>query len=74
VTCYHRHLRGLFGQLDIPYDADGRRRVHAAILEVLGLPGSAPCPQVWADLKAAYGPVAEHVPELARDVRAALPQ
>jgi hypothetical protein len=38
------------------------------------MPGDARCPQVWATLKAAYGPVGEHLPDLVRDVAAALPE
>jgi hypothetical protein len=74
VTCYHRHLTGLFEQLDLAYDAEGRRRVHAAILTVLHMPADARCPEVWAGLKAAYGPVADSLPDLVRDVAAVLPQ
>ena len=68
MTCYHRHLTGLFPQVDVPYDADGRRRVHAAILATLHLPDDAHCPEVWSALKHAYGPVPERSEQLARDV------
>lgn len=74
MTCYHRHLTGLFEELGVAYDAEGRRRVHEAILEVLRMPGDARCPEVWAGLKAAYGPVGAHLPQLARDVAEVLPR
>lgn len=72
MTCYHRHLTGLFAMLDVPYDAAGRGLVHAAILEVLQLPGDARCPEVWGGLKAAYGPKPGEAPQLLRDVSEAL--
>ena len=73
MTCYHRHLTELFATLDVPYDAAGRSRVHAAIIEVLHLPADAHCPEVWGGLKAAYGPRPGEAPQLVRDVAAALP-
>ncbi len=73
MTCYHRHLSGLFAALDVPYDAAGRGRVHAAILEVLHLPADAHCPRVWGGLKASYGPRPGEDPQLVRDVSDALP-
>ena len=60
MTCYHRHLTGLFEQLDVAYDEEGRRRVHEAILEVLHMPGDARCPEVWAGLKAATQNILGH--------------
>jgi hypothetical protein len=72
VTCYHRHLKELFGQLEIAYDADGRRRVHTAIVGLLHLPAEAGCPEVWAGLKAAYGASPGAAPDLARDLAGAL--
>ena len=73
MTCYQRHLGGLFEGLDLPYERDERRRVHAAIIDVLDLAEDAPCPEVWSALKAAYQPIEQNLPALVRDVAGALP-
>ncbi|MGB8020562.1 MAG: hypothetical protein WCF04_04995 [Candidatus Nanopelagicales bacterium] len=72
MTCYQRHLGGLFEQLDLPYDRANRQRVHEAILRLLRLPEDAHCPEVWAALKTEYPAVQERLPELAEDLAGVL--
>ena len=52
MTCYQRHLRPLFDTLGLEYEKQSRKRVDAAIRQILGLSGDATCPQIWAALKA----------------------
>jgi hypothetical protein len=52
VTCYMRHMAWLFEALEIPDDKGGRRRLDAALRQVLGAGGEAHCPEVWASYKA----------------------
>jgi hypothetical protein len=47
-----RHLTGMFELLDLEYDAKNRKAVDAALKPLLGLDGSAHCPEVWAAYKA----------------------
>jgi hypothetical protein len=72
MTCYQRHLTGLFERLDLAYDPAGRASVHRAILDVLDMTGDARCPEVWRAVKAEYGPVEANLDAMARDVAAAL--
>ena len=68
MTCYQRHLTGLFELLDMTYDTSNRAVVHEALLEALRLPKDAHCPQVWQRLTDEYGPVDENLDAMARDV------
>jgi hypothetical protein len=74
MTCYQRHLTGLFERLDLAYDRAGRASVHRALIDVLGMAEDAHCPEVWQALKAEYSPVEENLDALARDVAASLPR
>jgi len=73
MTCYQRHLGWLFEAVDVPYEKEPRRELHRAVVELLGLPEDAHCPEVWSALKATYG-IDTHTPsaELAADVSARL--
>jgi len=51
MTCYMRHLRGLFDALDLPYDAATRTRVDSAIRESFGFGIGVHCPEIWAAIK-----------------------
>jgi hypothetical protein len=68
MTCYQRHLTGLFERLDLSYDKVDRASVHRALVDILGLTQAAQCPEVWRALKAEYGPVDENLDAMARDV------
>jgi hypothetical protein len=68
MTCYQRHLTGLFDRLDLAYEKDNRDAVHEALVELLRLPDGAHCPEVWAALKDSYGPVDQNLDVMARDV------
>jgi hypothetical protein len=72
MTCYQRHLTGLFDVLDMTYDKQNRAVVHEALIVVLRLPDGARCPEVWQALKDRYGLVDQGVDALARDVAAVL--
>jgi hypothetical protein len=72
VTCYQRHLTGLFDRLELDYDKPNRDAVHEALVDVLRLPDGAHCPEVWKALKDRYGPVDENLDVMARDVTAVL--
>jgi hypothetical protein len=72
MTCYQRHLTGLFERLDLTYDKPNRAAVHEALLEALRMPDDAHCPQVWQSLKDTYGPIDENLDVMARDVAAVL--
>ena len=52
MTCYQRQLHPLFDTLGLEYDQTNRRRVDAAIREMLGLSEQAHCPEVWAAIMA----------------------
>ena len=52
MTCYMRHLTGMFELLDLEYDAANRKLVDRALKPLLGLDESAHCPEVWAAYKA----------------------
>jgi hypothetical protein len=51
VSCYMRQMRWLFEALDLEYDKANRRRVDAAVREVLAMPPGAHCPEVWSAVK-----------------------
>ncbi|NTW28336.1 MAG: hypothetical protein HGA39_03095 [Coriobacteriia bacterium] len=51
MSCYLRSMHWLFEALDLEYDKPSRKRVDAAIREVLGSPADAHCPEVWAAIK-----------------------
>ena len=68
MTCYQRHLTGLFDMLDMTYDTPNRAVVHEALVVVLHLPEGAHCPEVWQALKDTYGPVDQGLDAMARDV------
>ncbi len=68
MTCYQRHLTGLFDRLDLPYEKAHRDAVHEALVVVLHLPDDAHCPEVWKALKGEYGPVDQNLDVLAHDV------
>ena len=72
MTCYQRHLTGLFELLDLTYDKPNRDEVHQALVVVLGLPEGAHCPEAWQALKDKYGPVDQSLAVMARDVAHAL--
>jgi hypothetical protein len=72
MTCYQRHLTGLFERLDMAYDAPNRAAVHEALVLALRLPEDAHCPAVWQAVKDRYGPVDQHLDAMASDVAAAL--
>lgn len=73
MTCYQRHLGWLFDSLGVPYDSDGRRRMHGAVVAQLGLAEDAHCPEVWAALKDRYAVDARTPSEdLASDIAARL--
>lgn len=55
MTCYQRHIGSLFDTLGLDYDKGNRKRVDAAIREILGLGPSATCPEVWSGIKALSG-------------------
>ena len=52
MTCYQRHLGWLFDALEIPYDAQHRKQVDAALKDYLGLAPETHCPEVWSAIKA----------------------
>jgi hypothetical protein len=52
VTCYMRHLTGMFELLGLESDQTTRKRVDAALKPLLGLEPGAHCPEVWAAYKA----------------------
>jgi hypothetical protein len=52
MTCYMRHMAWLFDALDLENDKAERKRVDAALREVLATPADAHCPEVWAAIKA----------------------
>jgi len=52
MTCYMRHMDWLFEGLGLPSDTANRRRVDAALREVLAMPEGARCPEIWAAVKA----------------------
>ena len=72
MSCYQRHLTGLFDVLDMTYDKQNRAVVHDALMVVLRLPEGALCPVVWQALKDRYGPIDKGFDALARDVAAVL--
>jgi len=72
MTCYQRHLRGLFEELDLSYDKANRDCVHQAFVMVLHLPEGAHCPDVWQAVKDHYGPVDQDIGVLARDIAVVL--
>ena len=49
MTCYTRHLADL---LPSPATSADRRALDAAVRAVLGAGSDAPCPEVWAAVKA----------------------
>jgi hypothetical protein len=51
MTCYQRHMTWLFDELGLAYEKLERRRVDAALREVLGLGPEQHCPEVWAAIK-----------------------
>ena len=52
MTCYQRHLVGMFDTLGLAYDKKNRARVDGAIRKLFGLDDEAHCPEVWASIKA----------------------
>ena len=51
MTCYMRHLGGLFELLGLEDDTVTRKRVDAAIREAFSLGAEEHCPEVWAAVK-----------------------
>lgn len=51
MTCYMRHLQGVFDLLGLENDATGRRRLDTAIRETFGFGDEAHCPEIWATIK-----------------------
>ena len=51
MSCYLRHLRGLFESLGLEYDKPNRDRVDTAIRSLLGFEQESGCPDVWAAIK-----------------------
>jgi len=75
MTCYQRHLGWLFDAVDRPFEQGSKREVHRAVVEQLGLPADAKCPEVWSALKETYGIDARtQSVELAADISARLGQ
>ena len=72
MTCYQRHLTGLFERLDLAYDKPNRDAVHEALVEVLRLPDGAHCPEVWQAVKDTYGPIDQNLDAMSRDVAGVL--
>lgn len=72
MTCYQRHLKGLFEELGLPYDKANRDAVHSALVEILHLPDGSHCPEVWQAVKSEYGPVDQDLGAMAHDVAAML--
>ena len=52
MTCYMRHMHWLFEAVETAYDADGRKRMDAALRRVLGFGPQQHCPEIWAAVKA----------------------
>jgi len=52
MTCYMRHMGWMFSALDLENDAGNRHRLDRAIKRALEMEQDAPCPEVWAYLKA----------------------
>lgn len=55
MTCYQRHMKWLFDELDLPYDEPSRQRVDHAIRDALEIPDDAHCPDVWEKIKGLSG-------------------
>ena len=72
MTCYQRHLVGLFDLLDLTYDKPNREAVHEALVDVLRLSDGAHCPEVWQAVKDTYGPIDQNLDAMARDVAGVL--
>ena len=51
MSCYLRQMHSLFDTIGLEYDKPNRKRVDAAIREILGTPAEAHCPEVWAAIK-----------------------
>ncbi len=52
MSCYMRHLRSWFDDLDLEYDQPNRKRVDVAVRRALELGADTRCPEVWAVIKA----------------------
>lgn len=52
MTCYMRHLDGVFVALGLDYDQANRKRVDAALRPLLGMGAEQHCPEIWAAYKA----------------------
>jgi hypothetical protein len=52
MSCYLRSMHWLFEALDLEYEKFNRKRVDAAIREILGLPAEVHCPEIWSAIKA----------------------
>ena len=73
MTCYQRHLGWLFDAVGVPYELEGRARVHHAFIEMLGLSQDARCPEIWEATKLTYGiDTKTESAELAADLSRAL--
>lgn len=69
MTCYTRHLSWLFDALGLAETPENSRRLDEALRGVLGLPETATCPEVWAEVKQIDG---DGWAELEPDLLAAL--
>jgi len=52
VSCYLRHMKDVFEALGLEYDKPNRKRVDAAVRQILSIPADEHCPEVWAAVKA----------------------
>jgi len=51
MSCYVKHLQGLFAELGLDIDdKDSRKKVDLAVRKAVGMP-DAHCPEVWAKVK-----------------------
>lgn len=51
MSCYLRHLKHFFDELNLEYDKINRKAVDEAIKNIFGKP-DAHCPEVWKEVKA----------------------
>lgn len=51
MSCYLRHLKHFFGELNLEYDKANRKKVDQAVRLVVGVT-EGHCPEVWKEVKA----------------------
>jgi hypothetical protein len=62
MTCYMRSMDGNFATLGLDKsDKAERKRVHAAVVSLLGLAPDVNCSEIWATIKERYGVEAKTV-------------